>query len=372
MVEIRLESKRYNCTVNIKEKVTFIKGDSGVGKTEFSRRLSSVSRANKITVSNGFDVVVLHPDVFKSLCKRAINSGKGTESKIDNIMKSYWGIEDNFPYYDSIIVIDDEDFVKTREFSIFYNCDKYNYYIIINRGKVPGISYSADEIYNFMKNGKEHYLEKAYKYPVETGFSKNIDYVLTEGKGSDFIFFNEMLKGKVLNPSLVQGNMNTAGKSNLIKCLNENAIFKNSTIFILIDFCAFGSDIEDLYSVCRERGIKAYFDIGYLSFEYLLLVSNLIKDDDLKSYVEENRLRFLSLEALFTDRLHNLTLEKPYKYSKSSKDFPVCYYKDCCTNRKIRNVCGKRLEFMGKDKLAEMLKGTKFERLLELREVLNV
>lgn len=36
-----------------------------------------------------------------------------------------------------------------------------------------------------MKNGKEHYLEKAYNYPVETGFSKNIDYVLTEGKGSD-------------------------------------------------------------------------------------------------------------------------------------------------------------------------------------------
>lgn len=99
MVEIRLESKRYNCTVNIKEKVTFIKGDSGVGKTEFSRRLSSVSRANKVTVSNGFDVVVLHPDVFKSLCKRAINSGNGTESKIDNIMKSYWGIEGNFPYY---------------------------------------------------------------------------------------------------------------------------------------------------------------------------------------------------------------------------------------------------------------------------------
>ena len=35
MIEIRLESKRYNCTVNIKEKVMFIKGDSGVGNKEF-------------------------------------------------------------------------------------------------------------------------------------------------------------------------------------------------------------------------------------------------------------------------------------------------------------------------------------------------
>ena len=61
-----------------------------------------------------------------------------------------------------IIVIDDEDFVKSRDFSHFFNCDKYNYYIIINRSKVPGINYSVDEIYNFVKDGTDHYIKKAY------------------------------------------------------------------------------------------------------------------------------------------------------------------------------------------------------------------
>ena len=32
---------------------------------------------------------------------------------------------------------------------------------------MPNLSYSADEIYNFVKSGKEHYLEKAYDYPQE-------------------------------------------------------------------------------------------------------------------------------------------------------------------------------------------------------------
>lgn len=44
MVEIRIESKRYTCFINIQGKITIIKGDSGVGKTEFTRRLSSESK----------------------------------------------------------------------------------------------------------------------------------------------------------------------------------------------------------------------------------------------------------------------------------------------------------------------------------------
>lgn len=48
-----------------------------------------------------------------------------------------------------------------RDFSCFYNCDRYNYYIIINRGKVSGISYSVDEIYDFVKDGKNHYIRKS-------------------------------------------------------------------------------------------------------------------------------------------------------------------------------------------------------------------
>lgn len=160
MVRITVESKKYNCILDIKEKATFIKGDSGVGKTEFIRRISSESNANKVSVSNGYDLVVLRPDTFRRICNRASKgeTGKNRES----ILERYWDAKDNFPYYNSIIIIDDEDFVKSKDFSCFFNCDKYNYYIIINRSKVPGINYSVDEVYNFVKDGKNHYIQKAY------------------------------------------------------------------------------------------------------------------------------------------------------------------------------------------------------------------
>ncbi len=174
-----------------------------------------------------------------------------------------------------------------------------------------------------------------------------------------------MLHGGAVNPSMILGE-NSAGKSNLIKCLKED-LFKNSTMFLLVDFCAFGSDIDDPYNVCKDKNIKAYFDKDYLSFEYLLLVSNFINDTDLNFYLEKNRLKYLSLEVLFTDRLTVLTSGEAFKYSKSMRDFPVCYFKDCCENRGNKGTCQKRKYFLGKKKIDWMLKGTKFEDLLRLR-----
>lgn len=175
MIRITVESKKYNCTVDIKEKVTFINGDSGVGKTEFTRRVSDRTRANRVSVSNGFNIVVLVQSTFEDICKKAERwlSKKPREKALEE----YWGSEENFPYYNCIIIIDDEDFVKSRDFSCFYNCDRYNYYIIINRGKVSGISYSVDEIYDFVKDGKNHYIRKSYVYPtVNVGLRRVEDY----------------------------------------------------------------------------------------------------------------------------------------------------------------------------------------------------
>ena len=47
---------------------------------------------------------------------------------------------------DSIIIIDDEDFVISEEFSAWFNSDKSNYYIIINRSYISNIGNSVGEI----------------------------------------------------------------------------------------------------------------------------------------------------------------------------------------------------------------------------------
>ena len=366
MVEITVESKRYNCSLKIKEKVTFIKGDSGVGKTEFTRRISSESNANKISVSNGYDLVVLRPDTFRQICQRA--AGDATGEKRGHALESYWSNRDNFPYYNSIIIVDDEDFVKSRDFSYFFNCDKYNYYIIISRSKVPGINYSVDEVYNFVKDGKNHYTKKAYSYPSVNKIATKLDYVMTEGKGSDFIFFNAMLNGKAVNSAMF-GNADSGGKNNLVNRLALNSQFRSKTVFLLIDFCAFGNDIDDLQNACSVNNVKVYFNKDYLSFEYLLLISKMIDDTGLEDFVENSRLKYQSLERLFTSRLSDLTKDTLYNYSKSSEKCSVCYYEVCCSNkRNTKGDCEKRRLFLDKDKIGKMLKDTKFEILLKLRE----
>ena len=72
-VEISLTSKKFCCNFSIKEKLTFIRGDSGVGKTEFTKRVNSKTSANKILVSNGFELSVLTRDVFDNIYKKALS-----------------------------------------------------------------------------------------------------------------------------------------------------------------------------------------------------------------------------------------------------------------------------------------------------------
>ena len=71
-VEISLESKKFCCKFCIKEKLTFIRGDSGVGKTEFTKRVSSRTSANHIEVSNGFNLTVLTKEVFENVTKAGL------------------------------------------------------------------------------------------------------------------------------------------------------------------------------------------------------------------------------------------------------------------------------------------------------------
>lgn len=164
-VDISVNSKKFQCSFSIVDKVTFIEGDSGTGKTQFSLRVLSSAATIKTIVSNGFDLTVLSKKEFNrslSIAKRNIVKYTGQKfpendkDKTGKLLFEYWSQEDNFPIFDSVIVVDDEDFVSSREFSAFFNADKYNYYIIINRREVAGISYSMDSVFKFKTDGIHH------------------------------------------------------------------------------------------------------------------------------------------------------------------------------------------------------------------------
>lgn len=363
-VEIELTSKRYHCHIKLNEKVTFICGDSGVGKTEFTRRLQSRTSANKVNVSNGFEIIILTEERFMDMyriAKRHINNladNTGT-------LKEYWSNSNNFPYFDSIIVIDDEDFIKKEEFSQFYNADKYNYYILIHRGHISNIGYSVNEVYDFRTSGKEHWLERRYK--SDDFKADKIDIVLTEGTGSDYFFFKELfIRLKVLHTGY-NSETSGGGRFEAVKVIERNRTeFEYQSLYPAVDFCAFGANFEAFIEICKVLHMNLYIDFSYLSFEYMLLRSNLIKDENLEEFVEENKLKYISLESLFTERLKSITKETLYSYSKSSQNFSVCYWMDCCANKKYQSNLSCRWinKWRGKNKFVELLKNTIFEYFL--------
>ncbi len=163
-VDISIRSKRLEYEFEIKEKITFILGDSATGKTQMVSLINSFGNPSvKISVSNGFDLVSISESEFSKFIKHA--NRRIHENKYSSL-KEYWDDINNFPIVNSVIVIDDEDFVESKEFATFVNADKYNYYIIINRTQISKIGYSVYEVYELKTNGKSHWLERKYNSPV--------------------------------------------------------------------------------------------------------------------------------------------------------------------------------------------------------------
>ena len=156
-IDISIKSKRLEYEFEIKEKVTFILGDSATGKTKMVSLINNLNNPSvKINVSNDFDLISISESEFSKFIKHA---NRRIQENNYSSLKEYWANKDNFPIVNSVIVIDDENFVESNEFATFVNADKYNYYIIINRTQISKISYSVYEVYTLKTNGKSHWLE---------------------------------------------------------------------------------------------------------------------------------------------------------------------------------------------------------------------
>ena len=122
-------------------------------------------------MSNGFDLISISESEFSKFIKHA--NRRIHENKYSSL-KEYWDDINNFPIVNSVIVIDDENFVESKEFATFVNADKYNYYIIINRTQISKIGYSVYEVYELKTNGKSHWLERKYNSPVGSGILSEV------------------------------------------------------------------------------------------------------------------------------------------------------------------------------------------------------
>lgn len=309
MLFLKINTPSYKCDLELNSKVTFVLGGSGVGKSELVRKLQMDGIEDFLTISDGFDFNVISCNVFNALFKTAKNHINDydnlSNSKKLAELRHYWSDRLNFPFSNSVLIVDDEDFVDSIEFQAFFDSDESNYYLLINRRHINRISYSVDDVYEFKSNGVFHYLEK--RYDIEHSDKTEFDYILTEGVGSDYVLFKSYFGDGVINP-MFGNKIQSGGRTNVVKMIVSNSdYFRGKSILVLIDYVAFGSNFESFVSICNSLDVDFHIFSLYRSFEYFLLRSNIIKDSGLDLYVSNNFLKFNSLENLYTKRLKDLT-----------------------------------------------------------------
>lgn len=137
--------------------------------------------------------------------------------------------------------------------------------------------------------------------------------VITEDSNSGYEFFSELSKQRKIN--CIPSN----GKSNIIKCLQENEK-TDGTRLVIVDGAAFGSEMRDVSEYLNTlENVVLY---APESFEWILLSTNTIPNVNVTSILQqpENFIEskeYISWERYFTTVLIEKTQNDPvWAYSK--------------------------------------------------------
>ncbi|MCM1507962.1 MAG: translation initiation factor 2 [Ruminococcus flavefaciens] len=208
---------------------------------------------------------------------------------------------------DSIVFIDEGvSFISTKEFAREIKKTD-NYYVIFNRENLKELPYSVEEIYEIKKSGRYYSFVKSCKsepqhflYGITEKFTP--DCILTEDSKSGNQFFKAVAKKIDIDCFSAKGN------SNVYKWLDEN---RGKKILVIADGAAFGPYIKDILKLQAVRSDEIRLCLPE-SFEWVVLASNLLKDNEIitilnnpADYIESKE--YFSWEKFFEELLINKT-----------------------------------------------------------------
>lgn len=135
MLEIEMDSKKFKCSLKLNHKVSVFIGDSGSGKTWFVRNIFDPYIGPRVKYSENVSPVLLNSREFHNQLSGEYN---GTP----------------------LFIVDDDDFVYTKEFGELFNKTGKCYLIMVVRTEVNVLPICADAIYKFKADGIKHYIEQ--------------------------------------------------------------------------------------------------------------------------------------------------------------------------------------------------------------------
>ena len=224
---------------------------------------------------------------------------------------------------DSIVFLDEQSrFVKSREFAeVVKKSD--NYYVIITRERLDELPYSVTEIYGIRLKGKyagltgEFSTNEFYRIYGKSPMQMfRPDTIITEDSNAGYEFWEKV--------SGAERCISAEGKTKVLGVLRKMESSGQKCLAI-VDGAAFGAEMEEVLQYIKYRNPVAEV-YAPESFEYLLLISGLFRDTEVKKkchntadYVESSK--YISWERVYTALLTELTRDTEMQYSKKKLNF---------------------------------------------------
>lgn len=296
--EVVVRNSRVQFKLTVNRNLTILRGDSATGKTTL---ITMVADYEELGRESGVEVRCERPCVTLS--------GRGWRQKLASVSSS-------------IVFIDEgNSFTSTDEFAGAIR-DTDNYYVIACREALAQLPYSVDEVYGIRNTGRHaqkyrgitrYYSStyRIYQHGDLIGGDAAPDEVIVEDSGSGFEFFRALCARSGVRC------VAAGGRSNVYRALLASEAARP---LVVADGAAFGPEMERVLMLCRHRGVTLYLPE---SFEWLLLSSGLVRNDELPAILAdpgafiESR-DYFSWERFFFATLSAMTRGTRLQYGKGS------------------------------------------------------
>ena len=294
IIHLMVQSAHLKYEMDFLRNITILKGDSATGKTTL---IDMIQEYNL----NGSDTGIS----LNCNCPCRVLAGNTWMEQLKEI-------------HHCLIFIDEGNrFVASEEFARAIRVTD-NYYVIVTREGLSNLPYSVTEIYGIHSSGKYAYQEPIYHhlYRIYGNYQQPKEalhgQLIVEDSNAGYDFFLDL--SCRCNISCVTAN----GAGNIFGMLQKSRV--NDGLTVIADGAAFGAHMEKIYQMIqRYATIQLYLPE---SFEWLLLSSGLVNDNEVKmalanpsEYIDSEE--YFSWERYFTQLLNKKTEGMYLQYSKS-------------------------------------------------------
>lgn len=297
-IQVKNDTYRIAYDLRLRNKFTFLIGDSATGKTQLSRLISSwldfeeQGRRSATTVKSSLQVNVLN------------------------------GLEKLQNFKNGILIVD-ENYTSLIKKNLEYLTKSNAYYVFVFR-ELLNIPFGVYDICKFSANTTNGYTINTLVPLYEMKeFSVIPECVITEDQASGYKFYKSTLSTKCISAK---------GKTRIAKSVRVLANKGVNNILLVVDEVGFGFEFSKIVDICSSREMRNKDIYIWLpkSFEYVLLNSGMFTeiDDFLEDPYDSWDLSKYSTVEKYISAVLNREMKKKLGVRYSKGEDMLKYFKD--------------------------------------------